>query len=561
MMMPENKFHKHAKFIAEVLLAIIIVGILAQQKLTESSTEKINSISPNRNLNDSRLFSSSHDIVSFKSMNDRPTLPDSFISETKRFIIRYTTAGKDAVPAEDLNGNAVPDRVEKIALAFERSYAVEIESLNYALPSSFEGGAKPYQIYIIDLSVNYAITVTEMKDSTAWEQQQVSSYILFDNDFEGAGFHIQGDDAIKVTAAHEFFHAIQLGYVFRKTDAFFFELSAVWMEDQVFDEVDNYLYYMDYFFADPEVPLNATSYTIPNIFKHIYGACIFAFYLEQNFGRDAIREIWQRMPDESALEAINNFFKNHHTDFETEFVKFSMWNFFTGSRFRPSFSYHDGATYPESKIQSDSLIDYFAQKIGSGYFLTSRYHIFHPVEDANYSATLLTSIQEHWRLGVIVFNDQKIDAYVANAGAALALKNIHQGQTIVAIPCNVDRYANPALVYFKEKPETYQLLLNREIKPPTIPMKSFQIIKIYPNPFSDAVTFSIKKNEEAPLTFRIFNLQGQQVDQIEVGELPRELNDVTWRLNATQMSLPTGIYFCQFNAGKFSEVVKICLSR
>ncbi|MCI0494667.1 T9SS type A sorting domain-containing protein [candidate division KSB1 bacterium] len=561
MMMPENKFHKHAKFIAEVLLAIIIIGILAQQKLTESSTQKINSISPNRNLNHSLLFSSSHDIVSFKSMNDRPVLPDSFISETQRFMIHYTTEGKDAVAVEDLNGNAVPDRVEKIALAFEQSYAVEIESLNYNLPPSFEGGAKPYQIYITDLSVNYAITVVENRDSTVSAQKQVSSYILFDNDFEGPGYHLQGDDAIKVIAAHEFFHAIQLGYVFRKIDGFFFELSAVWMEDQVFDEVDNYLYYLDYFFADPDVPLNAVSYTIPNIFKHIYGACIFAFYIEENFGADAIREIWQRMPDESALEATNNIFKKHHSDFESEYVKFSIWNFFTGSRFRPGFSYHDGATYPESKIQSDSLIDYFAQKNGAGYFLTSRYHIFHPVEDANYSATLLTSIPEHWRLGVIVFDDKKIDTYVANAGAALALKNVQKGQTIVAIPCNVDRFANPALVYFKETPETYQLLLNREIKPPTIPMKSFQIVKIYPNPFSNAVTFSIKKNEEAPLTIRIFNLQGQQVDQIEVGELLLELNDVTWRLNETQRSLPTGIYFCQFKAGKFSETVKIYLSR
>jgi hypothetical protein len=173
----------------------------------------------------------------------------------------------------------------------------------------------------------------------------------------------------------------------------------------------------------------------------------------------------------------------------------------------------------------------------------------------------LTTNQEHWRLGVIVFDDQKIDTYLANAGEALALKNVKKGQTIVAVPCNVDRFANPALIYFKETPETYQILLNREIKPPTIPVKSFQIIKIYPNPFSDAVTFSIKKNEEAPLTIRIFNLQGQQVDQINVGELPLELNHVTWRLNATQMSLPTGIYFCQLKAGKFSETVKIYLSR
>jgi hypothetical protein len=559
--MPENKFKNHYVLIAALILVLITASNFANKKPTDSPIVKINPTAQINNFNNNLLFFPAQDIACFKPADDKPVLPDSFISETKRFIIHYTTAGKDAVSAEDLNGNAVPDRVEKIALAFERSYAVEIELLNYNLPPSFEEGTKPYQIYITDLSVNYAITVVENRDSTVSAQKHVLSYILFDNDFEGPGYHLQGDAAIKVIAAHEFFHAIQLGYVFRQSDAFFFELSAVWMEDQVFDEVDNYLYYMNYFFADPDVPLNATSYTIPNIFKHIYGACIFAFFIEENFGSDAIREIWQRMPDESALEATNNIFKKHHSDFESEYVKFSIWNFFTGSRFRPGFSYPHSSTYPESKVISDTLIDYFSQKTGSGYFLTSRYHVFHPVEEADYRLSLLTTNQEHWRLGVIVYDDQKIDTYIAKAGEALALKNIQKGQTIVAVPCNVDRFANPALIYFKETPETYQLLLNREIKPPTIPMKSFQIIKIYPNPFSDAVTFSIKKNEEAPLTIRIFNLQGQQVDQIDVGELPLELNHITWRLNATQMSLPTGIYFCQFKAGKFSETVKIYLSR
>ncbi|HEX9974172.1 MAG TPA: MXAN_6640 family putative metalloprotease [bacterium] len=559
--MPENKFKNHYAFIAALILVLIIAVNFANKKPVAFPITKIIPTSQIINVNDNRLFFPAQDIVSHQPANDRPVLPDSFTSSTRRFIIHYTTAGKDSVATEDLNGNAIPDRVEKIALAFERSYEVEIELMSYNLPPSFEGGAKPYEVYIIDLSINYAITVAETNDSTAWEQKNVSSYILFDNDFSGPGFHIQGDDAIKVTAAHEFFHAIQLGYVFRKTDGFFFELSAVWMEDHVFDEVDNYLYYMDYFFADPDVPLNAVSYTIPNIFKHIYGACIFAFFIEENFGSDAIREIWQRMPYESALEAANNIFKKYHSDFETEFVKFCLWNFFTGSSSSPGFSYLHSSTYPKSKVKSDTLIDYFSQKASAGYFLTSRYHVFHPIAEADYRSTLLTAIQEHWRLGVIVYDEQKIDTYVAKAGEALALNSVQKGQTIVAVPCNVDRFANPALIYFKETPETYQLLLNREIKPPTIPVKSFQIIKIFPNPFSDAVTFSIKKNEEAPVTIRIFNLQGQQVDQINVDELPLELNHVTWRLSAIQRSLPTGIYFCQLKAGKFSETVKIYLSR
>ena len=554
------KFKNHCAFIATLIFVLIGGAKTSNKSPIDVPTITLTQPHESKNINKNCLFYPIQNVVSFDPANDRPVLPDSFISVTQRFKIHYTTEGKDAVAPEDLNGDFVPDRVEKIAVAFERSYAVEIELMGYKLPPSFEGGAKPYEVYIIDLSNNYAITVVENLDSLAWEQKNVSSYILFDNDFSGPGYHIQGDNAIKVTAAHEFFHAIQLGYVFRKTDGFFFELSAVWMEDHVFDEVDNYLYYMDYFFADPAIPMNAVSYTIPNIFKHIYGACIFAFFIEENFGSDAIREIWQRMPNESALEAADKVFKKNRSNFEAEFVKFSMWNFFSGSRARPGFSYLRSSTYPESKIQSDTLVNYFSEKVGTGYFLTSRYHIFHPVADADYRLTLLTPIQEHWRLGVIVYDDRKIDTYLVKAGEALALKNVHKGQTIVAIPCNVDRFANPALVYFKETPEKYQLFLSREIKPPSAPVKSFQIVKIYPNPFSEAVTFSIKKIENAPLKIRIFNLQGQQVDQMNVDDLSLELNNITWRSNAAKWNLPTGMYFCHFKSGEFSETVKIYLS-
>lgn len=547
-------------------MATLIVALIGGVELSNKNSITVPTIEltqplKSKNSDKNCLFYPVPDVAFFDPANDRPALPDSFISVTQRFKIHYTTEGKDAVSPEDLNGNSVPDRIETIAFAFEKSYAIEIDSMGYNLPPSFEGGAKPYEVYVIDLSTSYAITVAEMRDSLAWEQKNVSSYILFDNDFSGPGYHIQGDDAIKVTAAHEFFHAIQLGYVFRKTDGFFFELSAVWAEDHVFDEVDNYLYYMDYFFADPSIPMNAVSYTIPNIFKHIYGACIFAFFIEENFGRNAIREIWQRMPNESALEAADKIFKKEQRDFESEFVKFSMWNFFTGSRSRPGFSYLRSSTYPESKIQSDTLVDYFSEKVGTGYFLTSRYHIFHPVANADYRLTLLTTIQDHWRLGVIVYDDQKIDTYIANAGEALTLKNVHQGQTIVAIPCNVDRFANPALIYFKETPENYQLFVNRELSPATNPVKSFQFIKSYPNPFSNAITFLIKKNADTPVTLRIFNLQGQLVDQVFGGVLPNELNLMTWRIDALQPNLSTGIYFCQIKAGTFSETVKIYLSR
>ena len=47
-------------------------------------------------------------------------------------------------------------------------------------------------------------------------------------------------NALRVTAAHEFFHAIQFAYDV-KEDLWFMEGSATWVEDEVYDSInDNY---------------------------------------------------------------------------------------------------------------------------------------------------------------------------------------------------------------------------------------------------------------------------------------------------------------------------------
>lgn len=517
--------------------------------------------SPNLNLkyDESRLFLT-NDIVHSQSNDGRPVLSDSLLSTNQHFMIHYTTEGKNAVSQQDTNLNFIPDWIEKIADAFEISYRVEIEQLYYQLPPSFKNGTRPYDIYVVDLSNSYAITVTELVDSTAAEQKNVSSYILFDNDFNGVEYVFQGEDAIKTTAAHEFFHAIQLGYVFRKTDAFFFEMTAVWMEKQVFHELDNYLYYLDYFFAAPDVPLNAVSFFIPNIFKHIYGSCIFAFFIAEKFGQAAIRQIWEQIPTMSAMEAINKVFRQYRTNFESEFIEFCIWNFFTGQRARLDFSYRDSQRYPEIHVEKDTIISYYDEYEGAGYFLTSAYYIFHPVENGDYKATI-TSDYPYWRLGIIIYDENTIQTDFARPNVTIELANISSKQTIVIIPCNVDRFTNPNYVYIKHEREKYSFSLQREITYRPTYIKPFQIQHIYPNPFSSSVIFTIKKIWDTSMVLRIFNVRGQEVDRLVIDHLPFDLNEIVWHISNRNQQFSSGIYLCQFSAGNFVETKKVILNR
>ena len=503
----------------------------------------------------------SNAFISFPAAEQRPALPDSFLSREQHFKIRYSTQGKDSVAKTDSNVNFVPDRIEKIAQAFETSYAVECEEMGYRIPPSMNNGTSPYDIYVLDLTNQYAVTIKDGIDSTASVLKNINSYILFDNDFIGHGFHIQGENAIKVIAAHEFFHAIQLGYVFRNTDSFFFELSAVWMEDQVFKEVDNYLYYLDYFFSAPDIPLNGVSFTIPNVFKHIYGSCIFGFYIAENFGKDAIYQIWQLMPDKSALEAMDQIFKNRGSSFENEFVKFCTWNFFTGNRAIPGFSYKEASNYPEVKLESDQIIEYYFEESNKGYFLTSAYHVCRPLKDSVYKVRFETEFTNHWLLSVTIWKNDILKTFTIHPNETLTLDAVDEGEKIVIIPCNINRFADPTKIYFKQDPEAYAITLTKERNAHSGPVKSFQIQNIYPNPSSDYITFNIRKITTSNITLRIYNIQGQPIEKIRIGELKEDLNRIDWFRSSSNFAIPSGVYLFQFSDGKFSESKKVVLHK
>ncbi len=244
----------------------------------------------------------------FKAHPARTLFTDSLLTENGRFLILYSTSGEDAVPPADENGDTTPDFVQAVAEALERTYAVEVDTLGFAPPPNTEPWARPYRVYIRDLGTTRGVTIAEGRDPEAPVQHHLSSYIELDNDFVSPQEHLSVADAIRATAAHEFFHAIQLGYVSRliTVDGFFAELTALWMEEQVFPSLGDYRHYLHDFFSAPDIPLNAVSLTVPRIINHMYGASLFAFFLEERFGRGVIRQIWQRMIDEPGLEAIHS---------------------------------------------------------------------------------------------------------------------------------------------------------------------------------------------------------------------------------------------------------------
>lgn len=280
----------------------------------------------------------------FKTLADRPELTDTL--GTEHFIIHYDVIGSNAVPSVDVNpSNGVPDYVDSTALVCEYVWNFEIDTLGFIEPISDggAGGDTRYDIYLVNVGGMgyYGITYPEtlQPDGRTW-----SSYIVLENDyaeFHDLGYDDKPMDAIKVTAAHEFFHSIHFSidaYESEDQRNWWYEVSAVWMEDVVFDEVDDYRYYLRYFFHYPWYTLESFSNSVadPVRFMHPYASCVWGRFLEERFDRDIMRKIWVRcgnVPGYNVLHATNDILADdYESSLEEAFQEFTAWNYFTCHR-------------------------------------------------------------------------------------------------------------------------------------------------------------------------------------------------------------------------------------
>ena len=145
------------------------------------------------------------------------------------FRFHYSTTGTHAVADSDTNNNSVPDYVDNIVNVFAYVASTQLDSFSYTEPPSDSwypanqdnGGSSHYDIYIRNLESNVygyvapenfaqALSFGDNENSSVTELNALTSYMALRNNYNG--FPGTQEESIKVTAAHEFHHAIQSGY-------------------------------------------------------------------------------------------------------------------------------------------------------------------------------------------------------------------------------------------------------------------------------------------------------------------------------------------------------------
>lgn len=274
--------------------------------------------------------------------------------------IHYVTTTLDAIPnpGTDANSNGVPDYVD-FALATLESVHQTYVAAGYRAPKpdGARGGDAKTDIYLANVGDDSLYGYCTSDDPAVPPQYDIWAYCVLDNDYSTSEFPTNTpSENLQVTAAHEYFHAVQFGYD-ASEDAWFMEATATWAEDELFDGVDDNVAYLPAGqLGNPYNPLDVFSGSIH------YGNWIFLRYLTERFPTEAgtlpvlVRTMWRKADaasgaqDMYSTQAIKSTLAAQNLTFTKAFAQFAAVNRFS----RKFYSEGSANAYPQAAI-ADSV--------------------------------------------------------------------------------------------------------------------------------------------------------------------------------------------------------------
>lgn len=290
--------------------------------------------------------------------------------DTEHFRFHYTQSGADAV---------TPAFLASIEQAFEDSWLIEIDKLGWPAPpdDGVMGGNALYDVYIMDVvgSDEEALGITSPEtfigdnpNTPETETYASASYIMIDNDFRSVDM---GDGqtpttVMRSTAVHEFHHAIQFGFDGGEPHSWLAEATSVWMETMAAGKDQDATGYVASAYQYPELCLGTTA----EDYSVMYGEWPFMQMLTDDFGPNAIHELWQNIADYEGFDALEHMLEAHGTDLVHEVARYRIKNLARDYKLAPLF---DTTVWLENTITDKGTWthadgDTGVQELGASYF-------------------------------------------------------------------------------------------------------------------------------------------------------------------------------------------------
>jgi len=280
------------------------------------------------------------------------------VDTTAHFRIIYTLKGPHAVIGSDTLTRARPPYIDTLMQALEHAYKLHTDTIGMRVPRGptqsyhYQISAYPekFAVEVIDIDLLrnissvlgsicagcYGLTLPDAND------QSLTS-LFVDNDFryqtstdplttvatadgktctytqsnrkligEANGqpidYTVDWNKAIHVTATHELYHTCQLRYAnYNDNYHFWFEASAVGVEDLGAPTVNDYFQYLPQIFSHPEISM--LDFTQGGGMRP-YGQGVFYHYQVHRFGKRFDPGTWELL-EKHPLRSIDSIFNDH----------------------------------------------------------------------------------------------------------------------------------------------------------------------------------------------------------------------------------------------------------
>jgi hypothetical protein len=474
---------------------------------------------------------------SFNSINlislTSPTRSDSL--RTKHFTLHWDEAGPHAVPLQDISNNGIPDYIDTAAVVLEHVWDIEINQLNYSAPPEQNGQpTSNYHVYFSDMSY-YGLTTGSGIDIPSLPGINWTSYLELENDYQESIFYTQGLDGLRVTAAHEFHHAIQFGYNVRQEDFYFYEMTSTWMEDVLYDDINDYYNYLSTLF------FNLGNRSFDDYSLYSYGNCLYVHMLDKKIGPDVVRGIWNQIKSETVVHALSTVLQQspYNWSWVESLAEYGVWLYYTGDRAIPALYFPEGVFYPQINKNRYEVFDFSGtDEIFSNLLANSNKYIKLQNIDNNLLLNLQLTSDEVVESGFNMLKSSGASAFIFRNDI---LQNYQASQdSIIFVISNAsDSEANFTM---------------HNITP-----QEFKINQNYPNPFNNKTQILVELINNTKFSLKIYNEIGEEIKVLQKKQSkPAGFYFFEWNgENESGRVVSSGIYFASFESNQKSKVIKL----
>ena len=467
-----------------------------------------------------RFFDQNQDITlgNNRSCAERPSLDNTLISPSGNFLIHYNDYYE-----------GITDFANEVAAAADSSqkYTVDIMNFRNHIPDS----DMLYDIYIKQLpNGSYGWNCPDGNDGASW--------VVIDDDYIGANYSTSGLDAMKISIAHEYFHAIQRAYVpVPGQNSFFYELSSIWIEDLIYPDINDYIFFSQYgddYFSNPERNMNS---------YNGYGLGLYGHYLNEIYDNQIMQRIWEEysfisqndnLDNESVFDAIDSVLDNDIFNYNSTFVDtwldFNSRNLFNGIQnsefhyYSDQFSFNPISTNPVQidTIQSISrTLNDRSVKINS----------FYPY-DISIINIQNNSTSNNVKGNICILSENNL---INNIGNSFQTDIISSNDVVNTVYIS-DLNSNES-----------EILLSSTF----LDLNFSDDIYIYPNPTDEEGNLTLRFNsgiKSENILLKLYNLNGKLLKNVNLGSINYTTDDYNIKtVNLFNKNFSSGIYILSFH--------------